>query len=282
MKRLAIIVIGLLLFGCQEQVDLPLATIDGLVPVIEAEWTNEPIFNEVKMSLAQNYFDNTEPVIIADATVSISIPGTEEVIPFIFVNASNSYKPVSDRRVAEVGETYELKIEWKDNLYVSRGLMLEPPTLDSLTYKFEEERTFRDEGYYISAYGKIPFKEDNFYRIKIIQNDTLLNDRDDYLLFDDTFGLTFFEEGLELNYAFEAKDRIRLVLYRLNEPVYDYFNQLVGLLFTDGGLFSPPPQNPDTNIVTQRGNDRAEGYFMVSPIISQSVFINEEEPDPEN
>lgn len=282
MKKLGLIAITSLFFACQEQVDLPLATIEGTVPIIEAEWTDFPAFNEVKISLAQNYFDNGEQQIVSDASVAIAVPGTEEVIPFVFEERSQSYRPISDRLVAELGKTYELQIGWRENLYRSSAVMLEAPTLDSLTYQFEEERIFRDEGYYITAFGKIPFPDDNFYRIKIIQNDTLLNDPDDYLLFDDTFGLSFFEDGLELNYAFKAQDRVRLVLYRLNEPVYEYFNQLVDLLFTDGGLFSPPPQNPDTNIETVLGTDQAEGYFMVSPIITRSIFINEEPEEPEN
>ncbi|MDN3203453.1 DUF4249 family protein [Algoriphagus sediminis] len=281
MRKLAIALLGLIMMACQEQVDLPLATIDGEVIIIEGEWTDQPNFNEVKISLAQNYFDTTSRRVIENAEVNIAIPGTEVVIPFIYVGASESYRPISDRMVAEIGNTYELQIAWEENFYVARGLMLEPPVLDSLTYKFEEERTFRDEGYFITAFGKIPFEEDNFYRIKIVQNDTLLNDRDDYLLFDDTFGLSFFEEGLELNYAFEENDRIRLVLFRLNESVFDYFNQLVGLLFTDGGLFSPPPQNPETNIVLLQGEARPEGYFMVSPIISENIFIAPEEDKEE-
>lgn len=278
MKRLWIILVVSLLWSCQDLVDLPLATIEGTIPVIEAQWTDIPSFNEVTITLAKNYFDSTQNISVNDADVSISIPGTEISIPFVYDFQTSRYRPLDERRVAKIGEKYELRVTWKDNLYISDGLMLEPPSLDSLVYEYEEERVFRDEGYYIKVFGKIPFEEDNFYRIKIIENDTLLNDPEDYLLFDDTFGLTFFEEGLELGYAFEAKDRVRLVLYRLNEPVFNYFNQLVNLLFTDGGLFSPPPQNPDTNIRRVRGEDRAEGYFMVSPIITQLVFIDEE-PD---
>jgi len=278
MKRLWIILAVSGLWSCQELVDLPLATIEGTIPVIEAQWTDIGSFNEVTVTLAKNYFDSTQIISVEDAEVRIVVTGTEISIPFRYDFKTSRYRPVDERRVAEIGEKYELRVSWKDNLYISEGLMLEPPSLDSLIYQFEEERVFRDEGYYIKVYGKIPFEEDNFYRIKVIENDTLLNDPEDYLLFDDTFGLTFFEEGLELGYAFEAQDRVRLVLYRLNEPVFNYFNQLVNLLFSDGGLFSPPPQNPDTNIRTLRGEDIAEGYFMVSPIISQIVFIDEE-PD---
>jgi hypothetical protein len=58
------------------------------------------------------------------------------------------------------------------------------------------------------------------------------------------------------------------------EP-YNYLNQLLGLLFSDGGLFSPPPQNPDTNIKVVYGDSPVLGYFVVSPILSEFVLIRE-------
>src|SRR5690606_40354016 len=126
-----------------------------------------------------------------------------------------------------------------------------------------EEKLFRDEGYYIKVYGEIPFEDDNYYRIRIIENDTLKDGQDDYLLFDDTFGLKFFDQGLELNYDFSAGDTVDLELYRLNQKPYTYFVQLVNLFYSDGGLFSPPPQNPDTNIEVVNGHVDVLGYFSV-------------------
>lgn len=276
MKKLGYLLVLIGLFSCQEEVTLPLTTLDEVVPVIEATWTDRPLFNEVKVSLAENYFDTTDITIISEAEVSILVPGTQERIPFRFNNETKSYKPISDNYVAKVGVTYEVQVRWKDELYSARGLMLEAPTLDSLTYSYQEERLFRDEGYYIKVYGKIPFEEDNYYRIRVIENDTLRNDRDDYLLFDDTFGLKFFEEGLELNYPFEEGDRVRLELFRMNKDTYDYFTQLVGLLFNDGGLFSPPPQNPETNFKVDSGKGKVLGYFLVSPVLNESIFIKKE------
>ncbi|TFV97544.1 DUF4249 domain-containing protein [Algoriphagus kandeliae] len=263
--------------GCQEEVDLPLATIEGDVPIIEGNWTDVPSLNEVKISLAQNYFDNEDATIIGDAEVFIRNLNTGEAIPFQFLSQFSIYKPADPRRVAVIGERYELIVQWRGNEYRSRGEMLPPPILDSLNYEYQEERIFREEGYYIKAFGKIPFEEDNYYRIRIIENDTLKNDRDDYLLFDDTFGVEFFEEGLELNYAFEEGDRVRLELFRMNKDVFDYFNQLVGLLFNDGGLFSPPPQNPDTNIQIIQGQGPVLGYFLVGPVLQESIDILAEE-----
>jgi len=277
MKRLLSILLAISFFSCQEEGELPLATIDGLIPVIEGSWTDNPSFNQVRISLAQDYFDNSDELLIQDAEVSIRNLETDETTRFEFLPQFGFYKPFDPRSVARIGESYELLVKWNEQEYRSQGTMLEPPVLDSLTFEFREERVFREEGYYIKAYGKIPFDEDNYYRIRVIENDTLKNDRGDYLLFDDTFGVEFFTQGLELNYSFERGDQVRLELFRMNRDVYEYFNQLVGLLFNDGGLFSPPPQNPDTNIQITQGSGEILGYFFVGPVLTESIEIVEEE-----
>jgi hypothetical protein len=258
------------------EVDLPLATIDKDIPVIEAIWTNDAYYNEISLSLARNYFDSVETKVISDANVFISIPGATKRIQFVFNTQTKSYLPVRREEIAQVGVTYQLNVLWNDNEYVSTGTLLASPTVDSVTYDYQEERLFREEGYYIKVYGEIPFQEDNYYRIRIIENDTLKNNRDDYLLFDDTFGLTFFSEGLELNYSFDVGDKVRLELFRLNESSYDYLSQLVNLLFNDGGLFSPPPQNPDSNILVVKGNPDVLGYFSVSSVLTRTIQIEAE------
>lgn len=282
MKRI-LYLFGLILFvSCQQEVYLPLDTIDQQIPVIEGIWSDKSYYNEVKISLAKNYYDTTDRAIIKDAEVMVMTPDRYVIVPFTFDETSQSYKNLNPEILAEIGKDYELHVAWQNNYYVASGQMLAPPILDSLTYQYQEERFFYDEGYYIKAYGKIPFEEDNYYRIRIIENDSLKNDRDDYLLFDDTFGFTFFEDGLELGYAFEAEDVVRMELFRMNKDIYNYFTQMVGLLYNDGGLFSPPPQNPESNIQVQQGGGEVLGYFMVSPIISETVRIEAGNPGPED
>jgi hypothetical protein len=93
-------------------------------------------------------------------------------------------------------------------------------------------------------------------------------------LFDDTFGTSILNRGFELSgFKFKEKDKVRIELYRLNQDAYDYLNQLVNLLFNDGGLFSPPPENPRTNIRVLEGNGEVLGYFMVSPVLTETVVI---------
>ncbi|GAA0879976.1 hypothetical protein GCM10009119_29460 [Algoriphagus jejuensis] len=273
MKRLVLILFSVLSWSCQEEVVLPLGERDSPVPTIEGYWTDRSSYNEVRITFSKDYYDSADVEVISDAEVFVTVPSTGKVIPFIYLGGAKSYRPMNPQEKAIVGVTYQLNVKWRDKVFVSEGIMLEPPIVDSVTWSFEEERLFRDEGYYIKVYGKIPFEDDNNYRIRVIENDTLKNQRDDYLLFDDTFGLQFFEEGLELGYAFEENDKVRLELYRLNRDAFDYLNQLVNLLYNDGGLFSPPPQNPDTNIKVVQGESEVLGYFVVAPLLTHTVVI---------
>jgi hypothetical protein len=277
MKRLIIYLFLLIICSsCQEEVKLELNTVEPQL-VIEAVWTDNALFNFVKISQSKDYYAEEDFDIINNANVFIRDVDSGAIFPFRYLPQSESYLPVN-ATLGRIGSSYSLHVEWEGNEYVSNGTLLEPPTLDSLTFKFKDERVFRDAGYYLTLYGDIPFVEDNFYRIRIIKNDTLLNNRGDYLLFDDTFGTSILNRGFELaGYPFEANDRVRLELFRMNRDAFDYLNQLVGLLFNDGGLFSPPPQNPVSNIRLVMGDQEPLGYFMVSPILTQSITIEPED-----
>lgn len=266
------LVVAILFTSCQDEVFLELDQKDDRIPVIEGYWTDQGINNEVKISLSKNYYDSLDQELVRDAEVFVRELSTGRKITFSYLNATRSYRPNFGER-AKVGETYQLNVNWKGQVFQSEGLMLEAPTLDSVTYAYQEKRLFRDEGYYVKVYGKIPFPDNNYYRIRVIENDTLKNQREDYLLFDDAFGLRVFEEGLELGYAFQKNDRVRMELYRLNKDAFDYLSQLVNLLFNDGGLFSPPPQNPESNIRVVKGDTQVLGYFVVSPVLTRTVVL---------
>lgn len=276
MRRIGLVLLVLSLFSCQEEVELPLDTVDRVVPVIEGVWTDKPFYNEVRVSLAKNYLDTTDYRIITDAKVVIRSSDGSSVFNFDYNEKTESYITVRSQAVGEIGETYELSVIWDEYEFQSSGIMLEPPIVDSLSYKYEDKRLFREEGYYIKVYGQIPFEDNNFYRIRVIENDTLKDGRNDYLLFDDTFGLKFFKEGLELGYTFDKGDVVQLELYRLNQDPYNYLVQLVNLFYSDGGLFSPPPQNPDTNIKVVKGDVDVLGFFSVSSVLRERVTIEPE------
>jgi hypothetical protein len=275
MKKILILFCAFGLLSCQEEVYLELETVEP-IPVIEGVWTDLGTLNFVRISKSKDFYDEDPNEIIDDAVVVIKNLSSGFNIPFRFSNQANRYFPFFNIG-GTIGDTYQLSVTWNGNEYVSEGKLLEPPLLDSITYEYKDERAFREAGYYLTLFGKIPFSENNNYRVRIIKNDTLMNNRNDYLLFDETFGTSILDNGFELSgFPCKANDRVRLELYRLNKDAFDYINQLVSLLFNDGGLFSPPPQNPQSNIRLVYGKQKAMGYFMVSPVLSETLTI---EPD---
>ncbi len=272
-KKLIGLILSVWIFAsCQEEVILDLQGLEP-IPVIEAIWTNTPNFNQVLVSYSKNYYDEEPNEIIDNAVVFIRNVGTGRIVNFIYNTQVNRYIPTQNQ-IGQVGQTYELNVIINDKAYISLGTLLEPPRLDSLTYEFKDERVFRQKGYYLTLFGDIPFTENNNYRIRISRNDTLLNRRTDYLLFDDTFGTQILNRGFELGgFPFREGDRVRLELFRLNQDAYDYLSQLVNLLFNDGGLFSPPPQNPISNIKPRNGVGKVLGYFKVSPYLAATIDI---------
>ncbi|WP_291783118.1 DUF4249 domain-containing protein [Cecembia sp.] len=273
MKRsLNAILLLILLASCQEEVFLELNSVEPR-PVIEAFWTDAGIYNFVRLSTSRDFYSEEDNVLIENATVFIENEDNGQIFPFRFSQQAGRYLPINNG-AGNVGGNYRLHVEWEDNIYESSGLLLDAPVLDSIVYNFRDERVFRESGYYLTLYGDIPFEDNNFYRLRVVRNDTLLNNRNDYLLFDDSFGTSILNRGFELSgFPFNANDRVRLELFRLNRSAFDYLNQLVGLLFNDGGLFSPPPQNPMSNIDLVAGEIAPLGYFKVSSVRTATIVV---------
>lgn len=260
------------LLSCQEEVFMELGDAEK-IPVIEAIWTDRPGQNWVSVSYSREFYDTLDNEVVTDAEVFVTDPESGMRVDFRFVESLGYYLPLNNE-TAQIGHNYLLEVRIGEQVYQATGQVLQPPVLDSLTYAFYEEDIFRDEGYYLKVYGKIPFRDNNFYRVRITKNDTLLNRRQDYLLFDDSFGTSILDNGFELmGFPFKKDDRIKLELFRLNKEPFDYLNQLVNLLYNDGGLFSPPPQNPQSNIKVIQGDGRVAGYFVSAPVLTESIMI---------
>ncbi|QDH81617.1 DUF4249 domain-containing protein [Echinicola soli] len=262
----------ILLFSCQEEVHLELRdTVD--FPVVEGIWTTNSNLNQVRVSMSQSYYDSSTYRPVTDAEVYIIHEERGKRFNFEYSQQTKSYLPVYNERGFE-GQHYTLHVKMNGNHYRSSGVLLEAPELDSLSYRYKEKRLLRPEGYYITLHGKIPFEEDNYYRVRVVRNDTLLVSRSDYLLFDETFGTAALEDGFEIEtIPFDEGDEVRIGLYRLNEGAYDYLEGLVELMYNDGGLFTPPPQNPPSNFELVEGDTPVLGYYMVGPVLSEAVTI---------
>ena len=176
-----------------------------------------------------------------------------------------------------MGNTYTLHVSYKENDYEAIGTILEPPIFDSLTYRFIEETPLKDEGYYLYFFGKTPKPGISYYRWLVYKNGELFNtEPEDFLLASDEFVNEELDD-LEFPFAFQIQDTLRLEMYSIERTMFDYYNELLTILFNDGGLFSPPPVNPVSNVKNLTDPQKPPlGYFQTSPVVAEEVIILDE------
>ncbi|EMR02369.1 DUF4249 domain-containing protein [Cesiribacter andamanensis] len=269
---LLLAVLALVTGGCRELVTLELPQQEPRL-VIEAELTDTPGPHTVRLTLTQDYFSKAAAPVVEDARVSITDDaGNSQELLYTQngVYATQGLEGV-------IGRSYTLRVEWQGQVYESSGVLSLKPVIDSLVVQyFEAIPPFLDAGHYMLFYGHIPRGGTRYYRFKIYENDSLYNDRTDLLVPEAEFMPDTLRE-VRLGYAFTPGDTIRLEMYALNRDMYDYYYELRTLLFNDGGLFSPPPRNPTSNIRNVSDPARPPlGYFQVASFATDTVIIGEE------
>ena len=267
--------------SCQEVVDVNLPNEDPHL-VIEGYlnyWEKTPEKNNcvVTISTTGNYYDENVFNPVNDATVEVTDISTQTTYPLTLQeNGTGNY--LNTEVAVDSGHTYTLHVQYKEQDYEATGTVLPVAQLDSFTYRYQPKRGFLDEGYYLYFSGRTPKERGiNYYRFLIYNDDSLYNDPGDYLIQDDEFLKAKIDTLQLANYAFDLGDTVRIEMYSLNKNVYQYYNELVELLFNDGGLFSSPPRNPDSNIANL--TDPAHpplGFFQVSTILGGTVIIKDE------
>lgn len=264
-----IIFLILLLAGCREVFELELPESNPQL-VIEGVLTDRSSTNQIELSTTKRLF-NDEPIpVVGGAEVTV-----EEIESGKIYSFSDIGKGVYESKnwKTKQGFTYKLNIIWNDQVYESIQKMPFSPQLDSLVYRYVTGSTLKEEGYYIYFYGRTPKTEINYYRWLVYKNDSLYDGRNDYLLASNEFVQENIR-GLEFPYNFELGDKIRIEMYSISKEVYDYFNEFINLLYNDGGVFSPPPVNPTSNIANLTEPDNPPlGYFQVSTYVYADVSI---------
>ncbi len=262
--------------GCREVVEVELPEEDARL-VVEAELTDTPGPHSVRLRLTDDYFANGPLPPVTDALVVISDnTGQQDTLEQL---EEGLY--LTQNLEGVIGRSYTLNIQWRGNIYESTSTLLEEAVIDSLSYAYFPANPIFEEGYYIFFFGKVPPGRTNYFRFKVYENDSLYNDRTDLLVQNDEF-LPDTLSNIRFGYPFAEGDTVKLEMYTLNKEMYQYYLELITLLFNDGGLFSPPPQNPVSNIrnLSDSGNPPL-GYFQVASITSGTIIIEEEDDSEE-
>lgn len=273
-RYLTLLIALFFLAACREVVEIELPNEDPRL-IIEAELNDTPGPHSVRLSLTADYFSEGPLPPVTDALVMISDnTGQQDTLE---QTESGLYQTQNLEGI--IGRTYTLRIQWNGNTYESSSPLLEEAVIDSLSYQYFPANPIFEEGYYIFFFGRVPPGRTNYFRFKVYENDSLYNDRSDLLIQNDEF-LPDTIENIRFTYPFNLGDTVKIEMYTLNKEMFQYYQELVTLLYNDGGLFSPPPQNPVSNIRNLSEPDQPPlGYFQVASITSGTIVIEEEEAD---
>lgn len=270
MKRILYTIAICLFVSCEETVTIDVNQAEAKV-VIQGLVTNQPDHQYVRVSSTVGFYADGIAPAVSSANVSVS---DDTGLSFSFSESTEEpglYLPDNDFN-GQVGRTYTLNVTVDGKDYTATEELLPITTIDSMTYEIDQERFNKSDnnGNYYSAlmYTKEPQDEDNFYMFKFYRNGVWLNDNGEDITITDDVAVGEAIEGLEMPEHHSLGDSVSLEMYSLTQEQYIYWSDVANLIFSDGGVFSPLPANPRSNI-----SGGALGVFQVSGLESDYVVI---------
>ena len=266
-----IILIILMLGGCEDVIQVDLNSADPRI-VIEAYILDNPGISAVIISNSTDYYNPSEFALVSAELVTIS--DNFGNIDTLFRIESGLYISYSVELI--VNRSYTATVIVDGITYTASAMMPVPIAIDSISTEYQEGGgfgSFEEEGYRLHVYFTDLENIDDYCRLKITQNDTLL---EDYYLYDGKFS-----DGNPIDYeyffeVFQVDDILIIDLYTMDYVVFDYFETLLNVIASsDGGESNAVPANPNTN-----WDNDALGYFGVFAVRSDTIIVEEDNTSP--
>ena len=182
----------------------------------------------------------------------------------------NGYYFSDQRFTGQVNGIYQLNVTVNSVNYTASDTLKPVTTIDSLSIAIDEhavDNPDHEEGdYQVILYAKEPQETLDFYYFKFYRDGTLEVDNNVFVFEDRLLGNSL--DGLPSPVYFAEGELATVELYSLTRVQYIYFSDLANILNNDGGMFSPPPANPRSNI-----SGGALGLFQVSGVSRRSILI---------
>jgi hypothetical protein len=178
----------------------------------------------------------------------------------------------SDQKFAgEDYAIYNLRVSHNNQLFNASDTLRPITTIDSLLIRVDDDAIDDSESdgkiYQVLLYAQEPQETIDFYYFKFYRDGVIESDENNIYVFDDqVLGSTL--DGLPSPVLFREGELAGVEIYSLTRAQFVYFTDMANLLNNDGGMFSPPPANPRTNLT-----GGALGLFQVSGISSASILI---------
>jgi len=270
MKKYLYLICGLLLFSCEDVIDVDLNNAEPKL-VIDASinWFKNTPGNEqsIKLSLSAPYFDNEVPP-ATGAEVRV-IKSTDDV--FIFTEEGTSGIYTNNSFVAQLNETYSLEIIYQGEIYTATETLKSVVDIDFVEQN--DEGGFTGEETELKAFYTDPEDEENFYFFEFISD---IPEIPSLEVYDDEFtnGNQIF--GFYTEEELESGDLVTIRNYGVSERFYEFMFILLQQNSEEGGgPFETQPATVRGNCINETNPDNFPlGYFRLSEV-SELVYTVE-------
>lgn len=248
------------LAGCVDSADIELGT-GGTQLVVEGkiEAGNAPY---VLLSLSGSFYAK-QPTFVEDAYVTVS----DDEGNVVQLEHEGDGKYGTTHMLGAEDRRYHLVIHHQDKNYEAWAILPSQPEIEKIEVEYFNRSALKDEGYYIQIKGVDSHIKSGYYRILAYNDDKLVNP----LGTDDFFVAISDDEDIkriEVPIPFEAGDKLRLEIIKMDKAAYLFYQSYLLLLLNDGGLFGSPPANPESNV-----SNGALGLFQAVSRLEVEVEI---------
>lgn len=264
----------LMFSGCEETVLLDLDQTPERV-VIQGQVTDVPGYQFVRVTKSADFYTKGSTKRVSNAVVIVTDNTGEKTTfshnPRGHADSTGYYVPATGF-VGKVGRTYTLSVQLDGQTYTGADILNRVTKLDALDSRpndFDQRNPpSNGKDYELLIYAKEPQDTKDYYLIKYYRNDSLVyQNKTDVYIFDD-YGVGEDIAGVPSSVHYAVGDKAVVEMYSLTRDAYLYYSDLVNILNSDGGMFSPPPANPRTNI-----SGGALGLFQVSAKTSIGTVV---------
>ncbi|MDO6430478.1 DUF4249 domain-containing protein [Flavitalea sp. BT771] len=263
MRPILLVLASISLYSCKKEVKLNL---DDAGPhiVIQGEITDASGPYIVKINQSVSFGSENSFPAVSGASIKISdneghADSLTESSPGVYATQSLQGKP---------GNTYTMSVQLLDSLYTATSTMPYPVVLDSIT--FRKAGAFGNKNIRAVPNFQDPPGIKNYYLFNEYLNGLLVTK--DIFVFDDRLsdGRYFSRDLRNSDETLHEGDSLEVQMYCIDEPVFNYFNQL-DEAGGRGGAFNTAasPANPVSNI-----SNGALGYFSAHTFRSGKTKVH--------
>jgi len=284
MKKINLILaLVITLSACERIVELEIPSSDPKI-VVEGQITSQLEPWEIRLTVSQPYFDQSNLSFVSNAEVSIV--GTDGSDVNLIHTDSGYYKSELFQQCLP-GETYSLSVTYDGQKYLASEVTPMAFPIDTIaSYYLPENNGFIEKGYYVFIQGKERPEKGDFYLFKAYRNDTLKDDFGSNLDNDEFGRVSYLNEDFDINniaselskgktprpfpFTVEPGDTVKVEQLAISEKYFNYIFDIEAQLGRSGTPFDPPPANPNNNI-----SNGGLGYFSVVHKEEAKIVVDE-------